>query len=105
MALKFIETDIYETVVAICKGYERRKKVISDDDGETSTLNTYRALNEAIDRAIASVCEEGIREQIRKDIAKRRGYYYSDLSLIMSYETFFKRKKHSIVAIAKELHL
>jgi hypothetical protein len=97
-------TSVYKTVCALCLDYDRRAKALEERSGGIATLLTYQHLNEAIDRGIASVCEEGIRVAMRGDIGNGIGVMRTDISCtgIGTYKT---RKHKSIEAIAKELHL
>lgn len=97
-------TPVYTTVCALCLDYDRRAKVLEERSEGIDTLLTYQYLNEAIDRGIASVCEEGIRVAMREDIGNHVGLSRTEIYYI-SDGTYKVRKRKSIEAIAKELHL
>lgn len=97
-------TPVYTTVCALCLDYDRRAMALEERSEDIATLLTYQYLNEAIDRGIASVCEEGIRVAMRGDIGNRIGVMRTDIYCIGD-GTYKTRKRNAIEAIAKELHL
>lgn len=97
-------TTVYKLICDLCQDYERRAEAISERSKGMSTLLVYQHLNDSIDRAIASVCEEGIRETMREDIGNHIGLSRTEIYYI-SDGTYKVRKRKSIEAIAKELHL
>lgn len=97
-------TPIYAMVCALCKDYDRRREAIQAKDGDATTLFMYQYYNDAIDLGIAEVCEEGIREAMRSEIGERIGCLRTSLVYI-SDGTFKMRKRRSIEAIARHLHL
>ena len=102
--MKNIDTPIYQIVCALCCDYDRRAEALKEKEGDMNTLLTYRYLNETIDRSIAEVCEETIREEMRSDIGNHIGMSRTKLYYI-SISTYKKRKRMSIEAIARNLHL
>ena len=100
-----IETPLYRLVCALCLDYDRREDALRNQEGDLCTLLTYRDLNETIDRSIAEVCEETIREEMRRDIGNYIGITRTKLLDCMGDNTFKIRKRMSIEAIARNLHL
>lgn len=102
--MKNINTPIYRIVCDLCCDYDRRAEALEEQGGDTNTLLTYRHLNETIDRSIAEICEEAIREEMRSDIGNHIGVLRTKL-YYMSVGTYKARKRMSIEAIARNLHL
>ena len=102
--MKNINTPIYQIVCALCCDYDRRAEALKEKEGNMHTLLTYRYLNETIDRSIAEVCEEAICEEMRRDIGNGAGVLQTNLTFI-SEGTYKKRKRKSVEAIARNLHL
>lgn len=102
--MKNINTPIYQIVCALCCDYDRRAEALKEKEGNMHTLLTYRYLNETIDRSIAEVCEETIREEMRNDIGNHIGIKRTKIYFI-SDGTYKVRKRKSIEAIARNLHL
>ena len=98
------DTPVYRIVCALCLDYDRRAEALKAQEGDTNTLLTYRYLNESIDRAIAEVCEEAIRNEMRSDIGNGIGILRTKIYFI-SDGTYKVRKRKSIEAIARNLHL
>ena len=91
-------------VRAMCEDYERRKSEISRGKLSPLVLGHYMMLNAKIDEAVASVCEEGIREEMRRDIANGTGHRFTRL-YFLSPKTYKARKKETKLAIARALGL
>ena len=102
--MKNICTPVCRIVRYLCLDYERRAKALADRKENENTLLTYRYLNETIDRSIAEVCEEAICEEMRRDIGNGAGVLQTNLTFI-SEGTYKKRKRKSVEAIARNLHL
>lgn len=102
--MKIVPKEVYSIVCSLCADYNRRAEAIEAQAEDMPTLLCYVHYNDVVDRAIASVCEEGIRNQMRLEIAGRIGLQRTKISYI-SDGTFKRRKQDSIHAIAKALHL
>ena len=98
------KTPIYALVRNFCATYDMRAEAITERSVDNLTLKYYSEYNEIIDRAISAVCEVGIREQMRRDIGAGIGLNRTTITC-MSDGTYKRRKRDSMVAIAKELHL
>lgn len=95
---------VAHTVRAICEDYDRRKAEIGRGKLSAATLGHYMMINAAIDEALASCCEEGIREIIRHDIGAGTGHRFTQL-YFLSCNTYKDRKRKGKLAIAKALRL
>lgn len=91
-------------VRAMCADYDRRAKEIARGVLPPTVLGHYMVLNAAIDEALASCCEEGIRDEMRHDIGACVGHRFTQLYYI-STNTYKDRKRKSKIAIAKALYL
>lgn len=96
--------EVGRVVIALCGDYDRRERILRHGEAAPEVLSTYEALNRGIDRAIAEVCEESIRTQLRRDIGERRGARRSPIFTI-SEGTYKRRKRDTALRIAKELNL
>ena len=92
------------TIVGLCGDYDRRERVLARSAATPEVLAQYERLNRGIDRAVADVCEDGIREQIRLDIGAGRGARRTPLYFI-SEGTYKSRKRETKWRIAEELKL
>ena len=99
-----IPTSVVEIVKAVCSDYDRRERAIKFSNLTGDVLTKYVELNNAIDKALTDV-EVGIRRDMLNDIQKRRGYDFSRAALIISKNTYYRRKRKLIYDIAKELAL
>ena len=95
---------VCHTVRAMCEDYDRRSEEIRRGKLSPATLGHFMMLNAAIDSALESCCEEGVREVIRRDIANQTGHRFTQL-YYLSPGTYKDRKRKSKMAIAKALHL
>ncbi len=95
---------VNRVVVALCGDYDRRERAIRRREATPEVLSSYTALNRAIDDALAEVCEEGIRVQMRADIGAGRGARRSPL-YFLSEGTYKKRKRAAKYRIARILNL
>ena len=95
---------VCHAVRAMCEDYERRKTEIQRGALPPATLGHFMVLNAAIDNALASCCEEGVREEIRRDIANQTGHRFTQL-YYLSPGTYKDRKRKSKLAIARALGL
>ena len=96
--------EVGRLVIALVGDYDRRESVLRRSAAEADVLAMYDALNRGIDRAVAEVCEVGIRTQIRRDIGDRRGARRSPI-ICLSEGTYKRRKRETQYRIAKELRL
>ncbi len=91
-------------VRAMCEDYERRASEIKRDKLSRLVIGHYMMLNAKIDGAIASVCEAGICEEMRRDIGNGTGHRFTQL-YYLTPKTYKARKKESKLAIARALGL
>ncbi len=96
--------EVGRLVIALCGDYDRRESILRRQAAAPDVLSMYDALNRGIDRAVAEVCEVGIRTQIRRDIGDRRGARRSPI-ICLSEGTYKRRKREAQYRIAKELRL
>ena len=95
---------VEHAVRAMCEDYDRRKQELSRGKLAPEVLGHYMLLNAAIDNALALCCEEGIRDEMRRDIANGTGHRFTQI-YFLSPATYKSRKRKSKYAIAKALHL
>ncbi len=95
---------VERAVRAMCEDYERRAAEIRRDKLSPLVLGHYMVLNAKIDGAVASVCEAGICEEMRRDIGNGTGHRFTQL-YFLSPKTYKARKKESKLAIARALGL
>ena len=91
-------------VKAVCADYERRGKVIRQGAASDDVRDSYARLNEAVDDALLLV-EEGIRDEMLRDIIWGRGYDSSTASPYISKNAFYRRKRQIVHHIAVVLAL
>ncbi len=99
-----IPKTVVELVKAFCADYHRRERAIKFSNVTGEVLERYVELNAVIDRALEEV-EVGIREDILRDIRKRKGYDFSAAASCLSKNTYYRRKRKLIYDIAKGLSL
>ena len=99
-----IPQGIEHLIAAICEDYPRRKHEIETGTGDPETLAEYRRLNDLVDDALEESCEPAIREEMRRDLALRRGAHYTQIWQ-MGEGTYKNRKRLCKLAIAKRLRL
>ena len=101
---KRIPPGIEHLIAAICEDYPRRKHEIECGERDPATLAEYRRLNDLVDDALEESCEPAIREEMRRDIALRRGAHYTQIWQFAegSYKI---RKRMCKLAIARRLRL
>lgn len=96
--------EVNNVVVALCADYDRRAELLRRHEAPAEVLELCYRLNSGIDRALAEVCEEGIRNDIRRSIAERRGARRSLLP-ILGEGAYKRRKRDSEYRIAEVLRL
>lgn len=96
--------DVSRAVSSLCNDYERREKALSESTLCPELRESYEALNDAIDRALETTCEEGIRVMMRRDIGLCRGHRMSPIYFI-SEKTYKRRKNQAKAEIARRLGL
>ena len=101
---KRIPPGIEHLISAICEDYPRRKHEIECGERDPATLAEYRRLTELVDDALAESCEPAIREEMRRDLALRRGAHYTQIWQI-GEGTYKNRKRTCKLAIARRLRL
>ncbi len=99
-----IPTTVVDIVKTVCSDYNRRERAIKFGTVTGEVLECYVKLNSIIDKSLEEV-EVGIRKDMLSDIQKRRGYDFSAASLVISKNTYYRRKRKLIYDIAKELAL
>lgn len=99
-----IPQGVMEIVRAVCADYWRRAREIKDKTKSEEILECYIDLNDKIDRGLADV-EQVVRQDFLADIVNHRGWSTSRASIYGTKKWYYKRKKHVIVMIAKNLHL
>ena len=92
------------TIVGLCGDYDRRERILARAAAAPEVLAQYERINRGIDRAVADICEDGIREQIRLDIGAGRGARRTPL-YFLSEGTYKSRKRDTKWRIAEELKL
>ena len=101
---KKLPPEVGRVVVALCGDYDRRERILRHGEAAPEVLSTYETLNRGIDRALAAVCEEGIRTQLRHDIAEHRGARRTPI-LTIGEGPYKRRKRETAMQIARELNL
>lgn len=96
--------DVARTVASLCNDYDRRVHELALRKKPEAVLKHYAYLNAAIDDALGEVCEESIREPMRRDIGLMRGHRMSPIYYI-SEKTYKLRKRNAKLRIAEKLHL
>ena len=99
-----IPTSVVCMVNAICADYERRERAIKHSNITGAVLDKYIELNAVIDDALAEV-EVGIRKDLLRDISEGRGYTRSHAQVLVSKNTYYRRRRKLIHDIAKQLSL
>lgn len=91
-------------VVALCRDYERRKKIISDPRTAFRTAAELRYINFKIHDAVCEIVGEEAAQIYVREIGERIGYAYS--SVTDACERTYKTRKRAVMTnIAKRLHL
>ncbi len=96
--------DVSRIVVSLCNDYDRRKRELFRARLPAPILHQYAFLNATIDKALSEVCEEGIRDDMRRDIGLGRGHRMSPI-YCLSPKTFKRRKRDTKRRIAELLFL
>ena len=91
-------------IVSVVGDYDRRASILRRRAAAEDVLLRYHELNRAIDEAIAEVCEESIRHQMRLDIGEGRGARKTPL-YFLGEGLYKKRKREAKESIARHLHL
>ena len=99
-----IPQGIEHLIAALCEDYPRRKHEIEVGTADPATLAEYRRLNDLVDDALEESCEPEIREEMRRDLALRRGALYTQIWQF-GEGTYKNRKRMCKLAIAKRLRL
>ncbi len=95
---------VERAVRAMCADYDRRAAEIRRGKLSPTVLGHYLILNGKIDEAIASCCEAGICEEMRRDIGNGTGHRFTQL-YFLAPKTYKERKRESKHAVAKVLGL
>lgn len=90
------------SIAALCEDYPRRTRALLESAYPAETLTEYARLNAVVDDALEETCEEPIREQMRSDLARRRGAMYTQIFWI-SEKTYKGRKQAAKLAIARRM--
>jgi hypothetical protein len=97
-----IPRTVVDIVKSICADYDRR--AIAMQTAAEEIVNTYKAMNDAIDHAMQDI-EPAIRRTMLEDIYTGRGYGYSPASAIMTKNAYYSRKRKAVHDIAVNLML
>lgn len=105
-----LSDDVYMTVVALCKGYQRRKKRIEEGKNGGNVpphiLRKDAELNQIIDISLMECCRDNwMINDLIECIGEQTGYRkyrHNDRTAKRNYE---ECKRDSIIAIAKRLSL
>ena len=110
-----IPEDVNMTVVALCRGYSRRKRYLDALKSSPSrgaaplgsrTVKAYSEfLNGIIDDAIADCCDGWNADDIRECIADQVGFRRYKNNHLMPRDAFYEQKKAVVKAIAERLGL
>ena len=95
---------VERAVRAMCDDYDRRAAEIRRGKLSPAVLGHYMMLNGRIDEAIATCCEPGICEEMRRDIASGTGHRFTQL-YYLAPKTYKARKRESKYAVARALGL
>jgi len=98
------KSSIDELVIALCRDYERRKRLIDERLSSFRTDTEYRYLNFNMFDAAAEIAGDRYAELYIYEIGRRTGFARSAISGC-SEVTYKKYKKEIINNIAKKLHL
>lgn len=98
-----VPKDIVQTVKALCNGYKRREVDIRCNSKDEKIIETYKMLNEAIDRALEKV-EPSLRKDIMFDIVNGLGWKYTQV-YFTGRDLYYITKKKFIHDVAVELGL
>ena len=101
---KRLPLSLERTIMGLCGDYDRRERVLERSAATPDVLASYERLNRGIDRAVAEVCEDSIREQIRIDIGSGHGARRTPL-YFLGEGTYKSRKRDAKWRIAEELKL
>ncbi|MCD8308457.1 MAG: hypothetical protein LUD19_01285 [Clostridia bacterium] len=99
-----IPSTVVDIVKTVCADYTRREQAIKYNGVSGETLANYINLNGIIDDALSDI-ETGIREELLRDIGRRRGYEQSNFCYCISKNAYYRRKRKLIYDIAKGLNL
>lgn len=91
-------------VVALCKDYGRRKKILSRSDISVELRNRYVELNSAIEEELGKL-EPLIAKNMVDDVGRGRGYNYSPSAPYIAKNTYYKRRHSFILGVAENLRL
>ena len=91
-------------VVALCRDYERRRRILQDPKTAFRTAAELRYINFKIHDATLEIVGEEDAELYIKEIGERIGYAYSAVSDVCE-RTYKTRKRAVMTNIAKRLHL
>lgn len=99
-----IPSSVVEVVKAVCADYRRRDLEMKLLKVEGDVLHEYMRLNGAVDVGLCEI-EACVRMDMLDDVKNRRGYNASPISLIMSRNAYYNRKRKFIYDVAHELNL
>lgn len=106
--MRGLDNDVYLTVVSVCKGYKRRKKIIDiqNERGESDRIKRKaEALNLIITESINENCCEWIADDMIDCIADMIGFRKYKRNHLISKYSYDRYKRDSVIAIAKRLEL
>lgn len=99
-----VPTGVSWIVRAVCADYDRRVQRLRNNDLREDAKETCLRLNKAVDDALISI-ETGMKKAMIDDIRFGRGYDHSPASLMISKNTYYRRKRKVVFAIASNLCL
>ena len=100
----YIPSGVKRAVRAMCEDYDRRAREIASGKLPPDVLGNYMILNATVDTALASCCEEQIRNEIRHDIGAGVGHRFTQV-YYLSPNTYKERKHTAMLAMAKAMKL
>ena len=95
---------VVQIVKCICADYDRRARAIPYTDNR-DVRDTYIRMNTAVDSALLSITEPGIRDLMLRDMVCRRGYERSRAREMICGQSYYARRRKVLRLIAEELAL
>lgn len=99
-----VDTGVAAIVRAVIRDYKRREKEIRIGIKDARVLDNFRALNAAIDLAMACV-EDDLRPILLDDIVRGRGYLSSKAVTRISKNGYYRRRRKVIADVARAMLL
>ena len=99
-----IPKSVVDIVKTLCADYPRRKKSIERGECSGRILDEYERINNAIDLSISDI-EDGMRDRVLSDLVSGVGYDFSQSSVCVGKNQYYKIKRKRIYTIAVGLIL